>query len=156
MFGISKLEAYGIVGFVLLVACLAAGGWCYHLGGNAADARWEVKQAKATAIDLKTLQDAVQQNIALTQGALGRIDGIKATHTTVKGVIEREILTNPIYSNDCLPDTGVVQWNSISAGRTVLPSSTTRQPSNSSGAELPKGNVAPDHRPSSGNPLKKP
>lgn len=139
MLGLSKLEAYLILAGLLILAAACAGGWCYHLGGNAADERWEAKQAKAVAIDFKALQDGINQSIALAQGTASAVAGIKVNHITSKGVLEREIQTNTIYSNDCLPESGRLQWNAISAGRGVLPASAAGREPDKRGVELPKG-----------------
>lgn len=156
MFGMAKWEIYLIGIGLLIVVAAGAGGWCYHLGGKASDEKWELKQAKAVNADMKSLTDAVNENIALAKGTASAVAGIKVIHTTTKGVLEREIQTNTVYANDCLPASGIMRWNDISAGRPIVPSSGTGQQPNVSGAELSKANGGANPQRPSGNPLAQP
>lgn len=140
MLGLSRLEIYLIAGALLLVVAAGAGGWCYHLGVVHERHDWEVKQAEATAEDLQSLRESIDQNTAIAKGTLGAISGIKVTHITTRGVLEREIQTNTIYSRDCLPESGRLQWNAISAGRALVPAEPAGQQPDKRGADVPGGN----------------
>lgn len=154
--GMIKLEAYAVA---LVIMVVALWGWGQHKekqGEEKERAVWQAKQGEAAQLDMKSLKDAVQQSIALAQGTANIVAGIKVVNVTRQGVLEREIQTNTIYSNDCLPDTGIVQWNAISAGKPVVPSSSTGQQPDQRGAELPKGNVSTTIERKSGNAPVKP
>lgn len=118
-----KLEIYGII----LVAGLLAMAGAYFKGHSNGVKKernvWELKQAAATKEDLKELQVAVKEGNTIAKGVAESLQKQKPTRIIEKGVIEREIKTDVKYAADCFPDTGRMLWNSISAGRSLVPSS---------------------------------
>lgn len=120
-----KLEIYGII---IAVAILAALGWGWHEHSKGVDeerGRWEVKAAAATRADLADLQTAIATANTIAQTTADTLAKRKTNSVIDRGVIEREIRTDVRYVNDCMPDTGRLQWNAILQNGTVLPSGGT-------------------------------
>lgn len=153
---IGKLELYGIA-FIVLLASLA-GMWFYakHEGRLEERAVWEVKQAAATKADLQELIDAQAYTNTLATETKDAIGKIKVVNITRQGVIEREIKTDVRYVNDCFPESGRLQWNAISAGRPIMPSTDAGQQPDGRGTQLPSTNVPRGNGQQGRNPLAKP
>lgn len=117
----TKLIAGGIAGLLMLLSAVGAYFYAKHVGVMEERGRWEVKQAAATKADLEGLRTAVEAGSKIAQNALDRLNKGKAERVIDRGVIEREIKTNTVYAVDCLPATGLVQYNRISAGLRVVP-----------------------------------
>jgi hypothetical protein len=118
---ISKLEIYAIV--FVLIGLTGVGAYFYarHQGVMQERARWEAKEAAATKADLVSLTDAVNKGALIAQQTYEQVQKGKTAKVIDRGVIEREVRTDVRYSNDCFPDTGRLRWNSINAGKPIVP-----------------------------------
>jgi len=142
-----------------LIFALGVFGWGQHRHSQGVDeerARWETKAAAATVADLEGLKAALDEGNKLARDTQEAVRNIKVVNVTRQGVIEREIKTDIRYLNDCMPAAGVVQWNNVSAGRAVVPSSAGGSVDQSGGGQLPDGNVPANKQRAGGNPLTKP
>jgi hypothetical protein len=117
----AKLELYGIVLAVALLAAAGAYAYAKHQGVMEERDRWELKAAAATKADLVALTDAVNKGAQIAQNTYDQVKNGKAGRVIDRGVIEREIRTDVRYSNDCFPDSGRLHWNAINAGKPLLP-----------------------------------
>lgn len=119
----SRLEIYGIM--LLVMLAITAGAYFKgHSNGVKKERNvWELKQATATKADLQELKVVVTEGNNIAKGVSDSLQKQKPVRIIEKGVIEREIKTDVRYAADCFPDTGRLQWNSISAGRSLVPSS---------------------------------
>lgn len=132
---ISKLELYGIVLIAVLLAAAGAYAFAKHQGVMEERQRWEAKEAEATAKDLVSLRDAVNQSNAIAGRTLEAVGNIKVVNKTINQEVQREIRTDVRYANDCLPDSGLQLWNA--ANRGVLPTGGTGSKPPGSRPELP-------------------
>ena len=119
---------------IYLAAILAAAGaitgayfYAKHEGRMEERAIWELKQTEALKMDFDDLKDAIGTANSIAKGTQDELAKRKSGSVLDRGVIQREIQTNVVYASDCFAPNGLRGWNSISAGRAVLPDSGTGQ-----------------------------
>ena len=118
-----KLEAYAII---FIVFCISTAGAFYYgkyQGEKEERKEWQEKQALATKEDLESLRGAINIGNLIVQDVRDQLTKSKGTRVIERGVIEREIKTDVKYINDCFPESGRLQWNVLSAGRSLMSSS---------------------------------
>ncbi len=127
---ITKAEIYLLA--LLILAASLVGMWFFakHEGRLEERKIWELKAAAATKADLDQLTLAVSTANKISQDTAAALAKRKSTTTIDRGVIQREIQTNTVYANDCLAPAGLGMWQSLSAGKPIMPGS-------SAGPELP-------------------
>lgn len=119
------MNFYAILALCMLV-CIGAAEFHGRAAGRAAERQeWEVKAAHAQASDLENLKNAVAAGSAIASNTLAAVSGKATSHTIDRGVIEREIRTDIRYVNDCMPESGRLLFNAISAGRPLMSAGAT-------------------------------
>ena len=112
---------------ILAALLLASIGGAYlygrHDGRVACEEKYAVKEAAATKADLESLATAVQNANSIAMGTQDLLNKGRAKSVIDRGIISHEIKTNPIYLNDCLHPTGVMQWNALSQTGAAVPNS---------------------------------
>lgn len=153
---IGKLELYGIIVAVALIASLGWGEHRHTQGVESERQRWEAAAAKAREADLASLKQAIDTANTIATDTATKVANIKVINKTVQGAIQREIQTNTVYSRDCLPDSGRLQWDAISAGRPVVPTGAPGPDVDGSGPKLPDSNGAAAPQQPGWKPIAKP
>lgn len=116
-----KIELYAIAALVVALAIAASYFYGRHDGTTVERAKWEAASLQAAQKNMDDLKQAIDKSNEISQRTLDAVGKIKIVNRTINNEVQREIKTNTVYANDCLPESGRVLWNS--ANRGVLPDS---------------------------------